>query len=122
MPFLSDNIIITLLVFSKRASFLIYLILQTCRQLLGKDLTGLNLKELQQIEEQLNIGLLSVKERKVWVSLCHFPFCLKKGQVHFCSFNASISVEHYQYFAKALIKTCFNSGTTTGGTTRAIKS
>ncbi|XAR54408.1 hypothetical protein NMG60_11029520 [Bertholletia excelsa] len=33
-------------------------------QLLGKDLTGLNLKELQQIEEQLNTGLLSVKERK----------------------------------------------------------
>ncbi|CAL8991487.1 unnamed protein product [Prunus brigantina] len=33
-------------------------------RLLGKDLTGLSLKELQQLEQQLNEGLLSVKERK----------------------------------------------------------
>lgn len=35
------------------------------RRLLGKDLTGLSLKELQQLEHQLSEGLLSVKERKV---------------------------------------------------------
>uniref|UniRef100_A0AAU7LJC8 MADS33 n=1 Tax=Hippophae rhamnoides TaxID=193516 RepID=A0AAU7LJC8_9ROSA len=33
-------------------------------RLLGKDLTGLSLKELQQLEHQLSEGLLSVKERK----------------------------------------------------------
>ena len=35
------------------------------RRLLGKDLSGLGLKELQHLEQQLNEGLLSVKERKV---------------------------------------------------------
>ncbi|BBG96429.1 AGAMOUS-like 15, partial [Prunus dulcis] len=35
-------------------------------RLLGKDLTGLSLKELQQLEQQLNEGLLSVKERKLF--------------------------------------------------------
>ncbi|XP_029129261.1 MADS-box transcription factor 23 isoform X2 [Cajanus cajan] len=34
------------------------------RQLLGKDLTGLGVKELQNLEQQLNEGLLSVKARK----------------------------------------------------------
>ncbi|XAR63481.1 hypothetical protein NMG60_11023426 [Bertholletia excelsa] len=33
-------------------------------QLLGKDLTGLGLKELQNLEEQLSGGLLSIKEKK----------------------------------------------------------
>ncbi|CAL5330682.1 unnamed protein product [Camellia sinensis] len=33
-------------------------------QLLGKDLIGLSLKELHHLEEQLNEGLLSVKEKK----------------------------------------------------------
>ncbi|KAL6981076.1 hypothetical protein U1Q18_022707 [Sarracenia purpurea var. burkii] len=33
-------------------------------QLLGKDLTSMSLKELQHLEEQLNEGLLSVKQRK----------------------------------------------------------
>ncbi|KAK2379717.1 agamous MADS-box protein AGL15 [Trifolium repens] len=33
-------------------------------RLLGKDLTGLGLKELQHLEQQINEGLLSVKERK----------------------------------------------------------
>ncbi|KAK6261003.1 hypothetical protein SCA6_015477 [Theobroma cacao] len=33
-------------------------------QLLGKDLTSLSLKELQVLEQQLNEGLLSVKEKK----------------------------------------------------------
>ncbi|XP_057456933.1 agamous-like MADS-box protein AGL15 [Lotus japonicus] len=33
-------------------------------RLLGKDLTGLGLKELQNLEQQLNEGLSSVKERK----------------------------------------------------------
>ena len=32
---------------------------------MGKDLTGLGLKELQNLEQQLNEGLLSVKARKV---------------------------------------------------------
>ncbi|KAL2514584.1 MADS-box transcription factor 23-like [Forsythia ovata] len=34
-------------------------------QLLGKDLTGMNLQELGALEQQLNEGLLSIKERKV---------------------------------------------------------
>ncbi|KAK7263921.1 hypothetical protein RJT34_31520 [Clitoria ternatea] len=34
------------------------------RWLLGKDLTGLGLKELQHLEQQLNEGLFSVKKRK----------------------------------------------------------
>ncbi|KAL8117001.1 hypothetical protein AgCh_023254 [Apium graveolens] len=33
-------------------------------QLLGKDLTGLGLKELQELEQQLNEGLLYVKDKK----------------------------------------------------------
>ncbi|KAK2351552.1 agamous MADS-box protein AGL15 [Trifolium repens] len=33
-------------------------------RLLGKDLAGLGLKELQHLEQQINEGLLSVKERK----------------------------------------------------------
>ncbi|KAI4333071.1 hypothetical protein L6164_017922 [Bauhinia variegata] len=33
-------------------------------QLMGKDLTGLSLKELQHLEQQINEGLLSIKERK----------------------------------------------------------
>ncbi|GAU46804.1 hypothetical protein TSUD_268650 [Trifolium subterraneum] len=33
-------------------------------RLLGKDLTGLGLKELQHLEQQINEGLSSVKERK----------------------------------------------------------
>ncbi|KAE9459791.1 hypothetical protein C3L33_08314, partial [Rhododendron williamsianum] len=33
-------------------------------QLLGKDLTGMSMKELQHLEEILNEGLLSVKERR----------------------------------------------------------
>ncbi|XVF79660.1 hypothetical protein PTKIN_Ptkin15bG0006800 [Pterospermum kingtungense] len=33
-------------------------------QLLGKDMTGLSLKELQLLEQQLNEGLLAVKEKK----------------------------------------------------------
>jgi len=32
---------------------------------LGKDLTGVGLKELQHIEQQLSEGLLAVKEKKV---------------------------------------------------------
>lgn len=40
-----------------------------CRQLLGKDLTGLGFKELQNLEQQLNEGLLLVKEKKVRVWL-----------------------------------------------------
>ncbi|OMP00818.1 Transcription factor, K-box [Corchorus olitorius] len=34
-------------------------------QLLGKDLKGMSLKDLQHLEQQLNEGLLSVKEKKV---------------------------------------------------------
>ncbi|GAV57730.1 K-box domain-containing protein, partial [Cephalotus follicularis] len=34
-------------------------------RLLGKDLAGLNLKELQQLEQQLNEGLSAVKKKKV---------------------------------------------------------
>ncbi|XP_022152605.1 agamous-like MADS-box protein AGL15 isoform X4 [Momordica charantia] len=34
-------------------------------QLLGKDLTGLGFKELQNLEQQLNEGLLMVKEKKL---------------------------------------------------------
>lgn len=36
------------------------------RMLLGQDLTGLSLKELQHLEQQLNEGLLCVKEKKVF--------------------------------------------------------
>lgn len=36
------------------------------RMLLGHDLTGLSLKELQHLEQQLNEGLLCVKEKKVF--------------------------------------------------------
>lgn len=32
---------------------------------MGKELEGLNYKELQQLEHQLNEGILSVKDRKV---------------------------------------------------------
>lgn len=35
------------------------------RQLLGQDLTGLSLKELQHLEQKLNEGLLCVKQKKV---------------------------------------------------------
>lgn len=35
------------------------------RQILGKDLSGLGLKELQQLEQLLNEGLLSLKDKKV---------------------------------------------------------
>jgi len=43
-------------------------------QLLGKDLTGLGIKELQNLEKQLNEGLLSVKAKKVTFYLIPFPF------------------------------------------------
>lgn len=36
-----------------------------CRQLKGKELMGLNLKDLQCLEHQLHEGMLSVKDRKV---------------------------------------------------------
>ncbi|XP_038723768.1 agamous-like MADS-box protein AGL15 isoform X2 [Tripterygium wilfordii] len=38
--------------------------LQVKQSLVGKDLTGLSLKELQHLEQQLTEGLLSVKEKK----------------------------------------------------------
>lgn len=37
------------------------------RQLLGKDLNGVGLHELQHLEEELIEGLQSVREKKVWV-------------------------------------------------------
>lgn len=69
---LSDLFLIILLLLSI-TSFLFLLsaspLMNTClcdyRRLLGKDLTGLSLVELQNLEKQLNEGLLSVKERKV---------------------------------------------------------
>ena len=39
------------------------------RRLLGKDLSGLSMKELQQLENELNVSLLSVKA-KVFFILC----------------------------------------------------
>ncbi|RZC16525.1 Agamous-like MADS-box protein AGL15 [Glycine soja] len=44
-----------------------------CQSLVGKDLTGLGLKELQNLEQQLNEGLLSVKARKIEELRCLFP-------------------------------------------------
>jgi len=44
------------------------------RQLLGKDLSGLGIKELQNLEQQLSEGLLSVKARKVTFYSIPFPF------------------------------------------------
>lgn len=42
---------------------------------MGKDLTGLGLKELQHLEQQLSEGLLTVKERKVlWIYICLWFF------------------------------------------------
>jgi hypothetical protein len=53
-----------------------FLILFICgyRRLLGKDLTGLGLKELQHLEQQINEGLLSVKERKVLILTLSYFF------------------------------------------------
>jgi hypothetical protein len=38
------------------------------------DLTGLSLKELQQLENQLNEGLLFVKEKKVLLCFSSFTY------------------------------------------------
>lgn len=49
--------------------FIIYMVLSFvcvfCRQLQGKGLNILKLKELQHLEQQLNNALISVRERKV---------------------------------------------------------
>ena len=52
---------------------------------MGKDLTGLGLKELQNLEQQLNEGLLSVKARKV--SLIPLPL----HYVPFFSFSLRVT-------------------------------
>jgi len=40
-------------------------ILKLCRNMMGKELDGLSLKELQHLENQLSEGILAVKEKKV---------------------------------------------------------
>lgn len=40
-------------------------ILKLCRRMMGKELDGLSLKELQQLENQLSDGMQSVKDKKV---------------------------------------------------------
>lgn len=51
-------------------------------RLLGKDLGGLSLKELQHLEQQVNEGLSSVNERKVCRCFC---------------FLLSTKIYHYEY-------------------------
>lgn len=48
-------------------------VFQCYRRLSGKDLTGLGLRELQHLEQQLNEGLMSVKEKKVFLNI-FYPF------------------------------------------------
>lgn len=45
--------------------------------MLGKDLNGLGLKELLEIEQQLNEGLFSIKERKVGGSYFGLQLAIK---------------------------------------------
>lgn len=49
----------------RKSEFSLYLLLVLFRRLLGKDLTDIGLQELEELEQQLNEGLLSIKERKV---------------------------------------------------------
>jgi len=57
--------------------FLIMIIFCDYRRLLGKDLAGLGIKELQHLEQQINEGLSSVKERKVLIlTLSYFSVFL----------------------------------------------
>jgi len=43
----------------------------------GKELEGLSLKDLQQLEEQLEMGLRSIRSQKVYCMLIKFYSCLK---------------------------------------------
>lgn len=75
------------------------------------DLTGLSLKELQQLENQLNEGLLFVKEKKVLLYFSSFAypsFVMKAKLGDFWLWEITTSFT----FAGAL----------TDGTIRAIKS
>ena len=56
--------------------FLIMIIFCDYRRLLGKDLAGLGIKELQHLEQQINEGLSSVKERKVLILTLSYFFRL----------------------------------------------
>lgn len=56
---------ITKFFFSKCEGFLNELLPVMFRKFLGKDLTGMSVQELGALEQQLNEGLLCIKERKV---------------------------------------------------------
>lgn len=72
---------------SSNYAFLTNLSIFFFSQMMGKELTGLSLKELQHLEHQLTEGILSVKDRKVltkfknlniYVQFCYFIFIKQK--------------------------------------------
>ncbi|KAL8116999.1 hypothetical protein AgCh_023252 [Apium graveolens] len=69
------------------------------RQLLRKDLTGLGLKELQELEQQLNEGLLSIKDKKEQLLIEELDLSRKKEQ-EFIRENATLrrKIERLQSF------------------------
>lgn len=59
-----------------------------CRQMQGKRLNLLSLKELQHLEKQLNFSLISVRERKVKTSNISLPhFFSHKTYLHFSEYK-----------------------------------
>lgn len=58
------------------------------RRLLGKGLAGLGIKELQHLEQQINEGLSSVKERKVLILTVFYFFVFLPPPHQRCQISA----------------------------------
>ncbi|KAH1224991.1 Agamous-like MADS-box protein AGL15 [Glycine max] len=79
-------------------------------QLVGKDLTGLGLKELQNLEQQLNEGLLSVKARKEELLMEQLEQSRVQIEELRCLFPQSESMVPFQYQHTERKNTFVNTG------------
>lgn len=50
------------------SDFVLIIFFMLCRRMMGKELDGLSLKELQHLENQLTEGILAVKDKKVQIT------------------------------------------------------
>lgn len=78
---------------------------------MGKELEGLNYKELQHLEHQLNEGILSVKDRKVhnFVQLNNILIC-----THTIDTFHMFKIYDYNIYILVYIVSCISGASTTG--------
>jgi len=70
----------------------------SCRHLMGEDLESLNLKELQQLEQQLESSLKHIRSRKVVTILLMFSHGISSSVYYIIMFLLLLQMACYYSF------------------------